>query len=158
MGVRKPENKRGSHGLDSGFRNIKDCPLSEEDCRVIIVDDKSDGLHGKRKVSQNQIFLPKVSWQYCCLVGRIKNIYNLELVEEAMRADGYEIQLCPWQKTNHNLELAHVLGSPISHIEVESLSEAETTLDKCKELRVEFVAPKEQVLKRLQELEEADGA
>ncbi|KAK8534172.1 hypothetical protein V6N12_047565 [Hibiscus sabdariffa] len=46
MGVRKPENKWGSHGLDSGFRNTKDCPLSEEDCRVIIVDDKSDGLHG----------------------------------------------------------------------------------------------------------------
>ncbi|KAK8631364.1 hypothetical protein V6N13_028157 [Hibiscus sabdariffa] len=45
MGVRKPENKWGSHGLDSGFRNTKDCPLSEEDCRVIIVDDKSDGLH-----------------------------------------------------------------------------------------------------------------
>ncbi|KAK8490260.1 hypothetical protein V6N11_048186 [Hibiscus sabdariffa] len=56
------------------------------------------------------------------------------------------------------IKLAHVLGSPTSHIEVESLSEAETTLDKCKELRVEFVAPKEQVLKRLQELEEVDGA
>ncbi|KAK8534171.1 hypothetical protein V6N13_028158 [Hibiscus sabdariffa] len=56
------------------------------------------------------------------------------------------------------IKLAPMLGSPISHIEVESLSEAETTLDKCKELGVEFAAPKEQVLKRLQELEEADGA
>ncbi|KAK8490261.1 hypothetical protein V6N11_048187 [Hibiscus sabdariffa] len=57
MGVRKPENKRGSHGLDSGFRNIKDCPLSEEDCRVIIVDDKSDGLHEKEPFNSSKIHL-----------------------------------------------------------------------------------------------------
>ncbi|KAK9002228.1 hypothetical protein V6N11_024913 [Hibiscus sabdariffa] len=57
MGVRKFENKRGSHGLDSGFRNTKDCPLSEEDCRVIIVDDKSDGLHEKEPFQSSKIHL-----------------------------------------------------------------------------------------------------
>ncbi|GMJ13339.1 hypothetical protein HRI_005003100 [Hibiscus trionum] len=37
-----------------------------------------------------------LTWRECCLVGKIKAMYNVEMVQEGLVSDGFQAQLCPW--------------------------------------------------------------
>ncbi|KAL4361216.1 hypothetical protein GQ457_04G028760 [Hibiscus cannabinus] len=50
------------------------------------------------RVKSKCIPVPKsnMEWRKLCLVGNIKKMYNVELVQEALRSDGFQVSVCPW--------------------------------------------------------------
>ncbi|PPE02035.1 hypothetical protein GOBAR_DD00906 [Gossypium barbadense] len=42
-----------------------------------------------------------IIWLQYCLVGCIKNMYNVELVQEALRSDGLCCSVCKWKGISH---------------------------------------------------------
>ncbi|GMI65150.1 hypothetical protein HRI_000184300 [Hibiscus trionum] len=60
---------------------------------ILIVEDKPEnGKYGQ----SSQFFVPKPSWRSLCLVGRIKPMYNVNLVQDALNSEGLGVQVCPW--------------------------------------------------------------
>ncbi|GMJ12962.1 hypothetical protein HRI_004965400 [Hibiscus trionum] len=48
------------------------------------------------KESLIRVQAEKMEWRKTSLVGNIKNMYNPEMVQEALNSDGMNVKICPW--------------------------------------------------------------
>ncbi|GMI96136.1 hypothetical protein HRI_003282900 [Hibiscus trionum] len=81
---------------DGGTECLK---ASSDDTNITVitmdkaVNDLKDSLVNKDMVIVDK---EKDKWRKRCLVGVIKSMYNLEIVQDAFRSDGIEVKVCPW--------------------------------------------------------------
>ncbi|GMI80727.1 hypothetical protein HRI_001742000 [Hibiscus trionum] len=60
---------------------------------VVIVEDKQ----AREQYSNSTLlFVPKPTWRNLSFAGRIKPMYNAELVQDALKSEGLMVQVCPW--------------------------------------------------------------
>ncbi|GMJ11822.1 hypothetical protein HRI_004851400 [Hibiscus trionum] len=60
---------------------------------VVIVEDKQV----REQYSHSSLlFVPKPTWKSLSFAGRIKPMYNVELVQDALISEGLIVQVCPW--------------------------------------------------------------
>ncbi|GMJ03208.1 hypothetical protein HRI_003990000 [Hibiscus trionum] len=81
---------------EDGAADIYKAEGSNKVVRVVLVESDQE----IRNVEEGQQFITiqkkEMAWIKNCMVGRIKTMYNAEIVQEALRSDGFQVTVCPW--------------------------------------------------------------
>ncbi|GMI65214.1 hypothetical protein HRI_000190700 [Hibiscus trionum] len=73
---------------------------AEKNVMVVEFTDNGKSSDGRRDVCRSQeveIESAEVNWRALSLVGRIKAMYNPELIEQALVSEGYQVKVSQWQ-------------------------------------------------------------
>ncbi|GMI88190.1 hypothetical protein HRI_002488300 [Hibiscus trionum] len=70
----------------------------EKVLRVVVEEEvaTSRNMEMETDIPTARISKEKLSWRRSSLVGKIKSMYNLDCVQDALRAEGLAAKLCPW--------------------------------------------------------------
>ncbi|XP_039070433.1 uncharacterized protein LOC120217380 [Hibiscus syriacus] len=86
--------ERTGKEMNGDLRYIKKAEMVYVD----MMDDVAGNPATERESSIDHIYISnsEQSWRRQCLVGQIKNMYNLEIVQDALKEEGFDIRVCPW--------------------------------------------------------------
>ncbi|GMI98329.1 hypothetical protein HRI_003502200 [Hibiscus trionum] len=82
----------------SAEKNVETCADGDRMVEVKLVSEYPPVIKEAMVDRSIQFRKELASWIHQSVVGRLKNMYNAEFVQDALRAEGFRVNVCPWEE------------------------------------------------------------